>query len=151
MWALLLVISTIGKDWRTLRSTVYRGEERFIIHYVYRILIGLLHFNWFEVYFERGIKLRTKYQHRAPPRIRKIRHNSFFYKGPQLYNLLPIDLRQVEEIVNPSQSHVDNFKRRLDKFLSQIPDQPTVPGLHRIAATNSLICQIPIYRREHPN
>ena len=35
------------------------------------------------------------------------------------------------------------FKNHLDIFLSDIPDQPTVAGLVRGAASNSLLNQIP--------
>ena len=125
-----------------------RRRERFFILYAYRVIIGLIKFPWFEAYVERGIKLRAKYNPKAPRLVKRRRFSSFFYKAPQLYNLLPEELRQVEEIDEPHQGHVDAFKGKLDKFLSVIPDQPNVPGLQRVAATNSLICQIPTYRRE---
>ena len=50
------------------------------------------------------------------------------------------------------QDHVDKFKQKLDKFLEKTPDQPDAEDLTKIraATTNSLICQIPIYRRNHP-
>ncbi len=118
---------------------------------IHRVIIGLLKFEWFDAYEEHeegGIKLRAKYKRRAPVKVRRCRHSSFFYKGPQLYNLLPVQLRQVEEIDVPDQRHIDSFKVKLDKFLEHIPDEPTVAGRPRVAATNSLICQIPIYRRQ---
>ena len=34
------------------------------------------------------------------------------------------------------------FKNHLDAFLSGVPDQPTVPGQARAAATNSLLDQL---------
>ena len=34
------------------------------------------------------------------------------------------------------------FKNHLDIFLSRIPDQPTIPGFGRAAASNSLVDQI---------
>ena len=123
-----------------------------MILYAYRVIIGLIQFQWFEAYLERGIKLRSKYNKKAPQKIRRVRHSSFFYKGPQLYNLLPEELRQFEEINEPCQDHVDKFKEKLDKFLEKIPDEPTVaePKHKRAATTNSLICQIPLYRKQHP-
>ncbi len=73
--------------------SLQRRRERFAILCVYRVLIGLMDFQWFDAYVERGgIKLRSKYKQRAPHNIRKVRHSSFFYKGPQLYNLLPTEL-----------------------------------------------------------
>ena len=83
---------------------------------VYRVLIGLMAYEGFEVYVERGIKVKAKYNRQAPRKIRSIRHSSFFYKGPQLFNLLPSELRQFEEIENPEQHHVNGFKEHLDKF-----------------------------------
>ena len=35
----------------------------------------------------------------------------------------------------------DQFKTRLDDWLSKIPDQPTILGRQRAAATNSLLDQ----------
>ena len=95
--------------------------------------------------------LRARYNRRASNRVKRSCHSSFFYKGPQLYNLLPPGLRKLEEIVTPTQLHVDAFKADLDKFLEKIPDQPDVDGLSktRNANTNSLICQIPVFKRQH--
>ena len=126
-----------------------------MILYAYRVIIGLLEFEWFEAYEDRGtndeeiyIKLRSRYNNKAPPKVRRKRHSSFFYKGPQLYNLLPVELRKHEGINNPDQTHVDSFKEKLDKYLVNIPDEPTVGGSPRRATTNSLICQIPLFRRK---
>ena len=127
-----------------------RRRERFMILYAYRVIIGLIKFPWFEAYLERGIKLRSKYRRTAPAKIRRVRHSSFFYKGPQLYNLLPESLRQFQEIAEPTQEHVEEFKKKLDEYLEKIPDEPKAPGRGRAATTNSLICQILLYRRAHP-
>ena len=134
------------KDLRTY--SLERRRERFFILYAYRVIIGLVNFQWFEAYVERGIKLKPKYNRRAPEPVKRCRFSSFFYKAPQLYNLLPEEMRQPEHIDEPDQSHVEEFKKKLDNFLAHIPDQPTDPDLHRAAATNSLICQIPMYRRQ---
>ena len=122
-----------------------------MILYAYRVIIGLLDFPWIESYLERGIKLRPSYVQGAPQRVRRIRHSSFFYKGAQLYNLIPIELRQLEEIAIADQSHVNVFKEKLDKFIEQVPDEPSVGGGQRVAATNSLICQVPMFRRKIRN
>ena len=143
--------------WERLRDlkiySLERRRERFMILCVYRVLIGLMVYEGFEVYMERGIKVKAKYDKQAPRKIRGIRHSSFFYKGPQLYNLLPSELRQFEEIENPEQHHVNEFKEHLDKFLELIPDQPSVPELnkYRAAATNSLICQVPVLKKNSPH
>ena len=80
--------------------------------------------------------------------MRKLRQSSFFYRGAQLFNLLPEILRQFEEIDKPDKLHVKAFKEKLDKYLADIPDQPTTPGLFREAATNSLVRQIPLRERK---
>jgi hypothetical protein len=54
-----------------------------------------------------------------------------------LFNLLLASLRS-------QAGCFDTFKIHLDIFLSGVPDQPTVPGLARAAATNSLLDQIPL-------
>ena len=121
-----------------------RRRERFAILYVYRFIIGIIHLDCFEVFVERGIKVQRRINSSSPKHIKSLRQNSFFYRGPQLYNLLPLTLRQVEEIDTPKKQHVATFKEKLDKYLAEIPDQPTTPGLHRAAETNSLFHQIPL-------
>ena len=37
---------------------------------------------------------------------------------------------------------VDTFKSGLDAWLGTVPDQPTIPGRQRAAATNSLLDQV---------
>ena len=66
-------------------------------------------------------------------------------KGARLFNLLPADIRNIDS------DSVDSFKSALDKFLVDIPDQPTVPGLGRPAETNSLLHQIPQFMLNRPS
>ena len=73
--------------------------------------------------------------------IKKIRFNSFGYIGPKLFNLLPQELRKFEPTQN-TENITNSFKNQLDKFLSNIPDQPTTPGLSRAANTNSISDQV---------
>ena len=91
--------------------------------------------------------IRRKLTPKAKVTIKRLRQSSFFYRGPQIYNLLPVELRAFEEIVRPTQDHVDCFKKKLDNYLSLIPDQPTLPTRQRAAETNSLIHQIPLHNR----
>ena len=71
----------------------------------------------------------------APPRIQSIRWASFGIKGPQLFNSLPIHLR------NQTRIPVDKFKAILDQFLCSLLDQPLIPGYtkYRTVNTNSII------------
>ena len=67
--------------------------------------------------------------------------------GPMLYNLLPGDLRQLENINIPNKLDTENFKGKLDKWLELVPDQPTTAGMTRQSETNSLIDQLAIHGR----
>ena len=42
-------------------------------------------------------------------------------------------------------SRVDDFKKSLDSFLTNIPDQPTIACRGRAPETNSLLHQIPLF------
>ena len=73
----------------------------------------------------------------SPALVRNARETSLGVKGALIFNLLPAEVRNID-------SHsVDIFKTKLDKFLKNIPDQPTIDGFGRSAETNSLLDQIP--------
>ena len=74
----------------------------------------------------------------APAQVRNARERTMAVRGAQIFNLLPDNVR------NMNSDHIDYFKNHLDVFLSSVPDQPTVPGLGRAAATNSLLHQLPM-------
>ena len=57
-------------------------------------------------------------------------------KGAKLFNLLPTELRGLDGVL------VDTFKKGLDAWLGTVPDQPTIQGRQRAAATNSLLDQV---------
>ena len=78
----------------------------------------------------------------APTMVRHAREQSLGVRGAALFNLLPEQLRSMNS------EHVDLFKNHLDVFLSSIPDQPTMPGLGRAAATNSLLDQLPVFNNQ---
>ena len=67
--------------------------------------------------------------------VRHAKESSLRVKGCQLFNILPAVLR------NADHGDLPMFKNNLDHYLSNIPDQPTIPGLQRAAETNSLIHQ----------
>ena len=71
--------------------------------------------------------------------VRKARESSVGVKGAKLFNLLPVEVRNIDS------DNVDTFKCALDSFLFTIPDQPTIAGYGRAAETNSLLHQIPMY------
>ena len=57
-------------------------------------------------------------------------------RGAKIFNLLPVWIRTING------ASVDKFKAELDMFLVGVPDQPTVPGRQRAAASNSLLDQL---------
>ena len=57
-----------------------------------------------------------------------------------MFNLLPADVRNIDS------DNVNQFKKKLDDFLKQIPDQPTITEQGRAAESNCLIHQIPLLR-----
>ena len=62
-------------------------------------------------------------QLKGPLAIRSIREQSFQVNGPKLFNCLPPSIRNLSGI------SVDEFKLKLDQFLSKIPHEPNVEGL----------------------
>ena len=56
----------------------------------------------------------------APTPVKRCRFSSFFYKAPELYNLLPEEMRQPEHIDEPDQSHVEESKKKLDVRVSYV-------------------------------
>ena len=83
--------------------------------------------------------------HSSSALFRHARESSHGVKGARLFNLLPADNRNFDS------DSVDAFKSALDKFLSDIPDQPTVPGLGRPAETDSLLHPIPQFMLYQPS
>ena len=124
--------------------SVQRRRERYIIIYMFKIIHGLVP--------NCGISFTTNPRtgiHVKVPKIatnlcsfiKNLRQNSFNCVGPTLYNLLPSDLRNIYTC----QNIVFVFKQHLDKFLSTVPDQPTISGLSRAAKSNSLVHQLMSY------
>ena len=49
-------------------------------------------------------------------------HTALVNVGPLFYNLLPKEMREVEDITHPGPNNVIDFKTKLDNFLSQVTD-----------------------------
>ena len=118
-----------------------RRRERYMIIFLWKISQGLVH--GYEVDFTSvaGRRGRTALPHavvmNSPAQVKKARENSLGVKGAKIFNLLPLELR------NFNSKNTDVFKKKLDAFLAEVSDQPTVAGLGRSAETNSLMHQIP--------
>ena len=87
---------------------------------------------------DRRVRLATpnSIPQNTPAMVKKARERSLGVHGARLFNLLPKHLR------NENSKDFPLFKNHLDLFLAPVPDQPTVTGLTRAAATNSLLDQV---------
>ena len=131
--------------WEKLRKmkmySQERRRERYMILFLWKISQGMVH--GYDVQFTsaKGRRGRTALPHNivssSPAPVRKARESSLGVKGVKIFNLLPAELR------NTDHNNVDIFKKKLDIFLSNIPDQPTIAGVGRSAESNSLLHQIP--------
>ena len=133
--------------------SVQRRFERYSIIYTYKILENLapnFTVNRVESRFSerrgRQCVIPPISSHMCPSIVRNAREASFPIRGPRLFNSLPKHLRNISGV------SVDSFKRRLDKFLATVPDQPTVDGYYgmRAANSNSLIDMIPLLQAVNP-
>ena len=126
-----------------------RRRERYSILYVYKILIGLS-----PNFEEHRFRIKTKFSQRrglhcklpnivntARSRIKTLADQSFAVRGPKLFNGLPKYLRTDD-------LSFDAFKRCLDRFLSHVPDQPSLPGYYQPASSNGLLDQIEQLKRD---
>ena len=137
--------------WERLKDlkiySLQRRRERYMILYLYKVIIGLCPNPGFEriLFNDRtGFKVESKRAKTAAAWVQKLRNSSFFSQGPTIFNMLPIDLRNFSIPEHPSKTDVDKYKEKLDKYLRNIPDQPDIPNAKnmRAAETNSLVHQI---------
>ena len=124
-----------------------RRRERYIIIYVWKIIHRIVPNiegrNKIQTHTNERLGLKCNIPRRitsATDRIQSCKDNNFFVNGPRLFNCLPRDIRECRE-------NQDIFKRRLDNFLRNVPDQPSGHGneYSRRAENNSLIKQVPLY------
>ena len=133
--------------WERLKAlnlySLERRRERYIVIYVWKIVNGKVP----NIDSRNRIitkQTRNGIQCARPPlitssmdRIKTCKDNSFFGKAPKLFNCMPKEIRE-------HNGKLETFKKKLDKFLQNVPDQP---GFHdqtyaREAQSNSLIHQI---------
>ena len=127
--------------------SIERRRERYLIIYIYKIIIGVvpnLKAEKFTLVTETSARRgRTcnvpRLNPRAAAKIKSKIDASFPVYGAKLFNCLPKNLRDCDASVN-------TFKKRLDKFLKMIPDQPCLPGYQQPASSNSIIEQLALLR-----
>ena len=150
------IVGRNGDDyWDSLQKyklySLQRRRERYQIIYIWKILEGLVpnpvinhsicSGNFIECHISQRLGRFCKFpsiNNNANNYIKTLRFNSFHIHGCRLFNTLPMDIRNI------SDTTVDNFKCKLDMFLSSIPDLPPLPGLKKFcpAISNSIIHMI---------
>ena len=126
--------------------SLQRRHERYRIIYTWKVLEGLVPDCGVKKKQEGGRSGRKceipPINRKARKSIQTLREQTFQVNGPQLYNILPANVR------NMTRCSIDEFKMKLDKFLEGIPDEPSVRGLTPGACTaearasNSLLDQV---------
>ena len=132
--------------WAQLRKlklySLERRRERYMVIYIWRILERQVpDFTAGKIYsINDGGRLGRKssfvlVKNNASSDVKKIRYASLSVRGPQLFNALPAEIR------NLNNCSVEIFKRALDRFLTNVPDEPLIPGYTamRRAESNSLV------------
>ena len=116
-----------------------RRRERYLMIFLWKVTEGKVK-GYKAEFLECGRRGRLAvlrpYVRSASAQVVRARENSVGVKGCRLFNLLPVDLRDMRGC------SVDCFKNNLDKFLATVPDEPTVSGMTRAAVTNSLMDQL---------
>ena len=116
-----------------------RRRERYQIIFIWKVLQGLVQgytINTIQSPRRGRFVVVAPYHRQAPAAVKRARESSLSVKGAKLFNLIPRDLRDT------TTGTVEQFKARLDMWLAQIPDQPTIQDRQRAACTNSLLDQV---------
>ena len=101
-------------------NSLQRRFERYKIIYVWKTLEGLVPESGVTLAREDERKGRVCQIHALKPKERMKTESSFQVLGPMLFNCLPKSLRYIKK-VGP-----DEFKEKLDEYLSQVPDEPNI-------------------------
>ena len=121
-----------------------RRRDRYLCIFVWKIAMNLV--GGYKLQFKnegtrRGRECEVaEIVRTAPASVKKARENSLSVKGARMFNLLPPSIRNI------TSDKVEHFKAKLDVFLKDIPDEPTVAGEMRAAETNCLLHQVPMAR-----
>ena len=141
--------------WERLKElnlySLQRRRERYIIIYVWKIINGLV------PNFEGDNKIRVTDTGRhglkcvrpalnggRRTRFSTRKENSLVVFGQKLFNHIPKEIRAC-------QGPPETFKRKLDRFLQTVPDQPVIQGgeYPQQATNNSIITQMGLMSRQY--
>ena len=120
-------------------NSIHRRIERYKIIYVWKTLEGKVPDSGVTLACEDDQRQGRKCMIKSlKPKERTKRHGSFQEIGPLLFNVLPGSIR------NMKGCSIDDFKEKLDTFLTLVPDEPKVRGLMPLNSeqSNSLLHQI---------
>ena len=134
--------------WQRLEKLAMNSEqrrlERYQIIYIWKIINGLVPncgIEWSDCEERRG-RLCVLRKLKGKSSVQNLRRQSFQVAGPRLWNCLPKNVRNFK-------GNQDEFKERLDQFLTKVPDEPKAEGLIPGATdvlnekqTNTLIYQV---------
>ena len=118
-----------------------RRRERYLLIYTWRIMEGLVPnldstpiCSYWSPRRGRECKVPSILPS-APSSIRTIRFSSLPFKGPRLFNVLPLHIRNI------TGCPTETLKKAVDHYLGTIPDEPLIPGLtqYRRCESNSII------------
>jgi hypothetical protein len=138
-------VSSLDHWARLKQFKIYSQEprrERYMVIFLWKISQGIVK-GYSVIVSVIGRRSRTTLPRdvvqSSPSLVRKARESSIGVKGARLFNLLPAHIRKIDA------NNVETFKKSLDSFLTDIPDQPTIAGQGRTGESNSLLHQIPLF------
>ena len=113
-----------------------RRMERYRILYVWKIIEGFSPNCGLEVMnsSRRGRKVKVPAM-KGTGSIKSLREYSFQVHGPRLFNSLPRSIRELTRM------NIEDFKSKLDKHLTSLPDEPKGPSY--IPSTYSQVTGLP--------
>ena len=153
-WSFLRKIKMDGRNdyWEILKSlnlySLQRRRERYRIIYVWMIIENIV------PNVNDSVQSYRHIRHGRKCKVNEVRGSTYInckeaslpIHGCKLFNVLPQYVRNITGV------DVDVFKRKLDSFLQQVPDEPQIIGYtaNRRADTNSIIdmvkCRDHIYK-----
>ena len=136
--------------WDRLKYLQVRSQERrrgrYKIILIWKIAQGLIDgYNSISFSFNprRGRTVTVgKIVDSTPISVKGVGRHLCRWGGARSFNLLPPDIRNIDG------ENANIFKSHYVQFLFNIPDQPTIPGRPRAAASNSLLDQIQMCERQ---
>ena len=106
-------------------SSVERRHERYKIFYIWKVVNGLcpnFGLSW-KYCVKSGLMINIPVMNsKVPAQVKTLREQTLTYHGGNLFNAMPHHIREWK-------GTKEGFKVILDTFLSQIPDNPVIPGL----------------------